>query len=380
MPRQFAQIFMKLFYHTSEQNQSKTNKFIYTEHPAGSYNGTARKTMEAIELEQQMKTGYIGHTRQLYTLRWVGLREGRAKGCEVIEVCTAGGLQIDILPDTGLDIGQCRYRGVNMSWMSKNGYDSPAVIAPYETEFLHTFPGVLLYTCGLRSAGPANQDRDEWHPLHGRYHGLAAEQVCASVENDEIIVKGIIRETALFGHVLEVRRTIRVPCFGTSITVEDQVSNLTPRDEEIMQIYHCNFGYPLLSEKATLILPEGRQTIPRTEFAKAGLGRACEFDPPIDGEEERVFFQKMQNEFWATLRNPELSVEMTISWSGDTLPILSQWSSMASGDYVLGLEPTNCYIMGRSAERKNGTLPALKAFETITNTVKFDFVEEKQNG
>ena len=198
--------------------------------------------------------------------------------------------------------------------------------------------------------------------------------------HDEIIVKGTIRETALFGHVLEVRRTIRIPAFGASVTVQDTVSNLTPRDEEIMQIYHCNFGYPLLSEKAHLVLPEARETIPRTDFAGTSLGRECEFDKPIDGEEERVFFQKMQREFWARLENPVLGVNMTISWSGDTLPILSQWRSMASGDYVLGLEPANCYIMGRHDERENGTLPVLKAWESITNIVKIEFAEEKENG
>ena len=114
-------------------------------------------------------------------------------------------------------------------------------------------------------------------------------------------------------------------------------------------------GYPLLSEKARLILPEERETIPRTEFARTGLGRECGFDKPVDGEEERVFFQKMKKEFRAKLENPEFGINMTISWSGDTLPILSQWRSMASGDYVLGLEPTNCYIMGRHDERENGT-------------------------
>lgn len=329
-------------------------------------------------MEQQMKSGYIGHPQQMYSLRRVTVAEGRAKGTDIIEVCTAGGLQADILPDTGLDIGQVRYNGVNMTWMSKNGYDSPAMFLPYETEFLHTFPGGLLYTCGLRSAGPANRDGDEWHPLHGRYHGLAAEHICTDIEDNEIIVKGTVRETALFGHMLVVKRTIRIPCFGSSIVVEDVVSNLSPRDEEIMQIYHCNFGYPLLSEKARLLLPENRETIPRTEFAKTGLGQECEFEPPIDSEEERVFFQKMRNEFWASLQNPELGMQMTISWSGDTLPILSQWRSMASGDYVLGLEPTNCYIMGRSAERENGTLPVLKAFETITNRVQFDFETIKE--
>lgn len=36
---------------------------------------------------------------------------------------------------------------------------------------------------------------------------------------------------------------------------------------------------------------------------------------------------------------------------------------MASDEYVLGLEPSNCYIMGRNSERENGTLPMLKGFE-----------------
>ena len=325
--------------------------------------------------QEIIKKGYIGNPAQLVTLRRVAVSEGRARGTEIIEIKTAGGLELDILPDAALDIGQARYRGVNMSWMSKNGYDSPAAISPYETEFVNTFPGGLLYTCGLRSAGPANRDGGEWHPLHGRVHSLQAEQVCAEIADDEIIVRGTVREAALFGHCLEVKRTIRVPAFGSSVTVEDTVTNLAPRDEEIMQIYHCNFGYPLLSEKARLVLPEERETIPRTEFARTGLGRECEFDEPVPGEEERVFFQKMRREYWARLENRELGVNMAISWSGDTLPILSQWRSMASGDYVLGLEPANCYIMGRHGERENGTLPVLKAWESEIHTVKIEFTE-----
>ncbi len=326
-------------------------------------------------MKELIRQGYIGNPAQLVTLRRVTVNEGRARGSEIIEVKTAGGLEVDILPEAGLDIGQCRYKGINMSWMSKNGYDSPAAISPYETEFVNTFPGGLLYTCGLRSAGPANRDNGEWHPLHGRYHSLQAEHVSTELGHDEIIIKGTVRETALFGHCLEVKRTIRIPVCGASVTVEDTVSNQTPRDEEIMQIYHCNFGYPLLSEKARLVLPENRETTPRTEFAATGLGRECEFDKPVDSEEERVFFQKMRDEFWARLENPELNVRMTISWSGGSLPILSEWRSMASGDYVLGLEPTNCYISGRHDERENGTLPVLKAWESITNTVKIDFSE-----
>ena len=322
---------------------------------------------------EEIRKGYIGNPSQLFSLRRVIMAEGKAKGTEIIEARTAGGLELDILPDTGLDLGQCRYRGINMSWTSKNGYDSPAVFSAWENEFLRTFPGGLLYTCGLRSAGPANRDGEEWHPLHGRYHGTAAEQVCTEITGDEIVVKGTVRETALFGHALESKRTIRIPVSGSSVTVEDTVCNQTPRDEEYMKIYHCNFGYPLLSEKAELILPAERETVPRTPFAAAGLDRQCAFEEPVPGEEERVYFQIMKDDFRAELRNRAAGVRMTISWSGDTLPVLSQWRSMASGDYVLGLEPANCYIMGRHDERENGTLPVLKAFGSIHHTVRIAF-------
>ncbi len=322
---------------------------------------------------KEVKDGYIGNPGQVVTLRRMELREGKAKGCEVIEVVTAAGLALDILPDMGLDIGQVRFRGMNMSWMSKNGYDSLAAFAPFENEFVHTFPGGLLCTCGLRSTGPAARDGEEWHPLHGRYHSLQAEHVSTEETDEEILIKGTLRETALFGHVLEVRRTIRIPVYGSSVTIQDTLTNLTPRDEEYMHLYHCNFGYPLLSEEAHLVLPEDTETVPRTDFAKAGLDKTLVFDRPIDSEEERVYFQKMSREFWARLENPAIGVDMTISWSGDTLPILSEWRSMASGDYVLGLEPGNSYMNGRRGERENGTLQILKAFETKENTVKIEF-------
>lgn len=322
-------------------------------------------------MEQLYKSGYLCHPQQMYTLRRVTVAEGKAKGVGVIEVSTAGGLQVDILPDAGLDIGQVRYRGTNVTFLSKNGYDSPAAIAPYETEFLKTFPGGMLYTCGLRSTGGAHRDGDEWHPLHGRYHSLAADQISAEVEDNVITIKGTIRETSLFGHCLELKRTIRIPVFGTEITVSDQLTNLAHGPEEYALLYHCNFGYPLVSAQARLALPSVRKTTPRTPFASTGLGRETTFDAPIPGEEERVFFhEQMPHE--AALINEALGIRMDLTWS-DSLPILAHWRSMASGDYVCGLEPTNCYIMGRKFERENGTLPVIKPFETVKTEVNFHF-------
>ena len=325
-------------------------------------------------MDELLKSGYLCNARQAYTLRRFTLDEGKARGAQVIEINTAGGLQIDLLPDSGLDIGQVRYKGVNMSWISKNGPDAPRSDIPFELEFLKYFPGGLLYTGGLRSTGPANRDGDEWHPLHGRFHGLSAEQVSARVEGDDIVVSGVIRETALFGHVLELKREYHIPVCGAEIRLHDTLTNLAFQPEEYSLLYHCNFGWPLVSEKAHVELPEQRKTTPRTPFAATALGQETTFTKPVPGEEERVFFHE-EMEKKAAIVNSELKTRMTITWS-DTLPILSHWRSMASGDYVCGLEPSNTYIMGRVDERKNGTLPVLQPFESVSTEVIIAFTDE----
>lgn len=322
-------------------------------------------------MHELMKSGYICHPQQICTVRRMTLAEGKAKGTDVIEICTAGGLQVDILPDCGLDIGQVRFKGVNMTFISKNGYDSPAVAIPYESEFLNTFPGGLVYTCGLRTTGGGHRDGEEWQPFHGRYHDLPAQQVCVEEADGFVTVKGTIRETALFGHALEVRRTIRIPVDGADITLCDELTNLGFREEEFALLYHCNFGYPLVSPDATLMLPENRKTTPRTDYAATGLAGHTGFYAPIPGDPEMVFFHE-DMPHTAALVNPSAHVRMELCWS-DTLPVLAHWRSMASGDYVCGLEPTNCYIMGRKFERENGTLPTIAPFETVKTQVAISF-------
>ena len=318
-----------------------------------------------------MKAGYLCNPQQACTVRRVTIDEGKARGAQVIEIATAGGLSLDLMPDSGLDIGQARYRGVNMSWISKNGCDAPRSDNPFENEFLHYFPGGLLFTGGLRSTGPGNRDGEEWHPLHGRFHGIPAEQVSVRVEDDQVLVSGVIRETALFGCALEMKREYRIPVFGAEVELRDTLTNVAHAPEDYAILYHCNFGWPLVTEKAVIEFPEQRKTTPRTPFAETGLGREHTFDAPTPNEEERVFFHE-DMERRVSIVNPEIDTRMTISWS-DTLPILSHWRSMASGDYACGLEPSNSYIMGRHAERENGTLRTLQPFETVKFGVKIEF-------
>ena len=323
-------------------------------------------------MKETQKSGYICHPSQLYSARRVTVQDGKAKGTDIIEVATADGLQVEILPDTGLDIGQVRFKGINMTFISRNGYDSPANINPYEMEFLNTFPGGMLYTCGLRTTGGAHRDGDEWQTQHGRYHSIAADMISIDEDDEYIIVKGTVRETALFGYTLELKRTISIKKMGAEIKVSDEITNKGFKDEEYAVLYHCNFGYPLISAEARLELPENRKTTARTPFAKTGLGKETTFSEPVVGEEERVFFHENM-ERTASIVNESIHTSVNMTWS-DTLPILAHWRSMASGDYVCALEPSNNYIMGRRYERQNDTLKVLKPNETVKTQVVFSFL------
>ena len=315
---------------------------------------------------------YVGNDEQVYGVRRVILDDGNARGVALYQVRTACGLELDILPDSGLDIGHLRYKGVNISYTTKNGYSSPARFFPAPGEFGHYFSGGMLFSCGLLSAGPENTDTKDggFQPLHGRIHGQCAKNLAGYVDGENIIVMGKLKETQAGGYNFSLKRKYTIPVWGSEVRIDDEVTNLTPAPIEYMMLYHMNFGWPMLSEKAFLELPAKRKVTPRTPYAEKGLSKQCEFCEPIDGEEEQVFFNEMESEPYVRLKNPELGLCAEVSWSLDTLPILAQWKNMASGDYVLGLEPSNCYIMGRERERREGRLPVLEAFGSVKHSVR----------
>ena len=327
-------------------------------------------------MEKEKFYRYVGNSGQVYGVRRVILDEGNARGIALYQVKTAGGLTLDILPDSGLDIGNLRYKGVNISYITKNGYSSPSRFLPVPGEFGSYFPGGMLFTCGLLSAGPENTTQDAgFQPLHGRIHAQGAKGLAGYVEEDNIIVAGELRETAQGGCNFSLKRRYTIPVWGSEVRIDDEITNLTPSPAEYMMLYHMNFGWPMLSEKAVLELPAKRKVTPRTDYAAKNIATQCEFPAPIDHEEEQVFFNEMESEPYARLKNPELGLCAEVSWSLDTLPVLAQWKNPVSGDYVMGLEPSNCYIMGRERERREGRIQTLAPFGSVKHTVRLKLSE-----
>ena len=58
----------------------------------------------------------------------------------------------------------------------------------------------------------------------------------------------------------------------------------------------------------------------------------------------------------AALINDKLPLGLYLQYSKDQLKNLVQWKMLGQGAYVLGIEPANCHVEGRAAERARGTL------------------------
>jgi len=288
----------------------------------------------------------------IYGARRVIIAEGRGKGQRLIEVKTAAGLRASFFEDKCLDIFDLEYKGVNLAFLSKNGLT--AVSHTEKDSFSKYWPGGFLSTCGLRNAGPPCTVNGEFFPLHGHIGLTPAEQISVRTDESNITITGITKETALFGHSLEMERTIIIPVDGAKITVKDQVRNLAPEDEHIIFLYHINFGFPFLDEKLVVKFPEG-EVKGRTPEAQAVIDSHASFTAPKDGEPECVFFHYPKEEHpQVKLTNPELGISAGIQYDRKQFPILIEWKSMKSGDYALGIEPSTSTIKGRAGELENG--------------------------
>lgn len=299
----------------------------------------------------------------LYDARRVTVAEGRGKGQGLVEVKTAGGLRVTILEDKGLDILDLEYKGVNIGFLSKNGLVNENL--PETASFHQYWYGGFLSTCGIRNVGPPCTVDGEFFPFHGRIGVTPAEHVNISVDEKLIAIEGTIRESALFGHCLEMRRRIEIPSDGSSITIKDTINNLMPEPQPILMLYHINFGFPFLSENLVARFPEG-EVVGRCKDAQAVIESHTTFTEPKDGVSEHVFYHLPHTEYpRVMLSNHKLGLNAEIAYNRSQFPVLAEWRCMRSGDYALGIEPTTGYIVGRAENLANGYNTAVSAFGSM---------------
>ena len=346
--------------------------------------------MKKIEIDNR----FIGHAAQMYGVTPFEYTDGKARGMRGLELCNGGGIRLVMLPDRGLDILKLEYKGVNLSYLSKGGISSPEFYIPDGYGFLKNFFVGFLTTCGLRHIGAPCRVEDEDFGLHGVISNTPAEEVCASTRSNMISVSGTVREAEIFKHNLLLRRSVEMPVGKDFFIIKNRIENIGYQKEQIMFMLHINFGYPFLSPHTEVVIPSV-SVEPRDDEAAKGLTNHNIVTPPVAGYKERVFFHNLSgndsaagglvygttacsdsdNNVTAVIKNKELGFAVSLSFSKAAFPYLTQWNQFGCGDYVLGIEPSSCKMIGRRDAIEQGTADYLMPGEYKDFDVKVKLSE-----
>ena len=315
----------------------------------------------------------VGDLSQVGGLRRGRLLEGVSDGVEVIELETASGLSFDVLPSRGLDLGRASWQGRPLAWLSPSGFFHPAYFQESGHDgWVRSFGGGLLTTCGLLNVGEPGIIGGHAYGLHGRASSTPAFEVSAGGEwhGDEyrMTVRGKTREATLYGDKLEKTRTLSCTLGRSRFTLEDVVENIGHKVAPLMLLYHINLGWPLIGAGSTLEIPSrGVEVI-------QGHAQDWQMMPDPDPNFvpcvlEHTLTRESDGSARVSLSSPEVRLSLTFS---ETLTRFTQWRCFRPGDYVLGLEPGNVGVRGRSFEQDAGTLPMLEPGETRRFTLTFE--------
>jgi hypothetical protein len=339
------------------------------------------------DLSRRELEGYTGDLRQIADIQLATLDDGMERGTRIAEVRTGSGFDFTVLLDRAMDIGVATYNGIPFAWQSGTGAAHPSRYEPIGLGWLHTFHGGLLALCGLSQVGgagnpPIDPENGETLGQHGRINNIPAHDI--RIERDwgnpdapwTLRLTGIVEEVSLFGWRLRLERTMIVTVGKPELTIQDTVRNVSGQPAPLMILYHCNFGWPLVSPQSEIISPTTKIK-PRDKAAEPGIGTWNKMQTPTPGYAEQVFFHEVEPSSRlqvAAIHNKSLGIGVEVVFDSRTLNYVTEWKQMGFRDYTVGIEPGNCLPIGRVAARQAGQLRILQPDETDIFTVGFRVV------
>jgi hypothetical protein len=318
----------------------------------------------------------VGGMAQIAGVRLMELADGKARGMRVAELYTGSGFRFQVLIDRAMDIGYAEFQGRPLAWVY------PALGGPdqYEPEgygWSRTWGGGLVTTCGLTFFGHPEEDDGEMLGLHGRISHIPAGKVKVTEEwrGDDyaLEIEGETRQVVLGRENLLLTRKISTKMGANSLVIEDRVRNDGFLPTPHMILYHCNFGFPVVSPSSELEIDD-ESVRPRDARAEKGFATHTRFDEPDPGFPEQVFFHKPKVDgngySQAAIINRELDFGAYVRYRAAELPYFAQWKLMDAGGYVCGLEPANQWETPRKKLREEGRLRFLQPGEEVNYRVE----------
>ncbi|MEQ7127746.1 aldose 1-epimerase family protein [Actinopolymorpha sp. B11F2] len=318
-------------------------------------------------------------------VRAVVLDDGAERGVRALEFRTGSGLAFDVLVDRAMDIGPAEYRGASFGWRSATGFRHPG-LHEYADEgglsWLRSFSG-LLVTAGLdHTLFTAEQDaahfhyphrRTTWNGLHGRVANIPArllgygERLDDDGETCVLWAEGEVRQAAVFGEHLRLRRRIEANLGGEEIRLIDTVTNAGFDRTPHMYLYHINIGWPFLDEGTRFEAPVDRTLWQSDSVAEQGVSNVV-LPGPQQAFVEQVYEHELRPDaeglVKVRLTNDRLGVYFEMAYRSEEFPAFFQWLHLREGAYAVGLEPSTNHVAGAPAAREDGSLVWLDAGES----------------
>ena len=332
------------------------------------------KEMNKTEIMQR-----IGDISQLGGVKYYEFVDGVSRGVRAINVKSPCGLDMTILPDRGMDISDFYFKSIPIGWKSSTREASPIYFESSSGEWLRTFFGGLLTTCGLvtNESPIVDKGQDLAYQLGHRISNISAENVFAKGEweNDSYVMKveGTVREAKVFGDKLQLERKITTWADQPKVIIEDTIENIGHQNTPLLLLYHINIGFPII-DKGSRLLEAKANVIPRDEIANDGFDHFNSFSEPIRGYTEKVYFHDIEADVEGNSNiaivndnfNNGQGIGIWLKFNKDQLPFLAQWKQMGMGEYVCGIEPCTSKFGPRKITDKTGNLKFVKPGEKVT--------------
>ena len=320
---------------------------------------------------------YVGCEQQIYGVEEVRLVGGKGDGMRILNVRNGKGLEFSVSADRCADISRITFKGDNFGYFSPCGYVSPKYYDGVGTGFLKSFTAGFMTTCGLTAVGSPCIDEGEELPLHGTISNTPCENIGHWIADDGIHIKAVVRDAAIFSHQLVLEREYICPLDENAIYMTHRIKNIGSSESPLEILYHCNMGYPLLSENSKVVVPSGKVT-PRNEHAADGIESCLKMHEPQRGYEEKCYYHEMHGDVKVSIFNDDIGKGLVMSYNADELEYFTEWKMLGEREYVLGLEPGNCHPDGRDVMRRESKLTFLQPDEEKVYKLKFEFVEKEK--
>lgn len=316
---------------------------------------------------------------------------GLGKGNRIAWINTGTGLRYKVVFDRAMDIADAFFNQHSLTWISHAGITAPRPDANRGFEWLWSFGGGLLATCGLTQIGAPNVDGDTERGLHGRIGNFPAS-IESIIQPDlpagklDMSITGVVKQSAVLGPNLEMRRTISSTIGEPTIRINDVVTNRGSMPVPHMFLYHCNFGWPLINAGTDIVM-KGKRGFVGIDTENAIFNGKHNFRKcpgPLKAH-------KTGGHAWAVIdvaadtkgictigiANQKLGIAVAMKYKKSQLPCLTNWQYWGSSEYVTSLEPGTNGPIGQDMAREQKELKYIAPGKSRKYEIQLSILTDK---